>query len=246
MPTIFLSPSLQEYNPYEGGGNEEYYMNVIADEMLPYLRASGIAVSRNSPEQTLAQAIGQSNAGNYDLHLALHSNAAPPALAGRIKGADVYYYAGSAQSRRAADIIAENFRRIYPNPAAVKTVSNTSLAELRRTRAPAVLIEVAYHDNPEDAQWIRDNTQEIARNLVQSLTEYFGIPFVEPRPIQTGTVATQTSPLNIRAKPSLVAPVIAQAPKGAQLTVLGEWQGWDVVEYKGVTGYADSRYIDEG
>ena len=33
MPTIYLSPSTQEFNPYNGGGNEEYYMNLIADAM---------------------------------------------------------------------------------------------------------------------------------------------------------------------------------------------------------------------
>ena len=42
MPSVYLSPSLQEYNPYIDGGNEEYYMNLIADAMEPYLRASGI------------------------------------------------------------------------------------------------------------------------------------------------------------------------------------------------------------
>ena len=46
MPSVFLSPSLQEYNPYVNGGNEEYYMNLIADEMAdadakPRARLSG-------------------------------------------------------------------------------------------------------------------------------------------------------------------------------------------------------------
>lgn len=30
MPKVYLSPSLQEYNPYVDGGNEEYYMNLVA------------------------------------------------------------------------------------------------------------------------------------------------------------------------------------------------------------------------
>lgn len=38
MPRIFLSPSTQEYNPYiTGNGSEEYFMNLIADAMEPYL-----------------------------------------------------------------------------------------------------------------------------------------------------------------------------------------------------------------
>lgn len=180
MPSVFISPSLQEFNPYVDGGNEEYYMNLVADELIPYLIASGITVGRNSPEQTLSQAINQSNSGNYDLHLALHSNAAPANLAGQIKGTDVYYYTGSAKGERAADIIANNFKAIYPDPNLVKTVGTTTLAELKRTKAPAVLIEIAYHDNPEDAQWIRDNIGEIGRNLALSVTEFLGVPFKEP------------------------------------------------------------------
>ena len=49
MPSVFISPSLQEFNPYVDGGNEEYYMNLIADELIPYLLSSGLAVGRNSP-----------------------------------------------------------------------------------------------------------------------------------------------------------------------------------------------------
>ena len=34
MPRLFLSPSTQEYNLYyDGEGNEEYYMNILADLM---------------------------------------------------------------------------------------------------------------------------------------------------------------------------------------------------------------------
>lgn len=180
MPSVFISPSLQEFNPYVDGGNEEYYMNLIADELIPYLIASGITVGRNSPSQTLSQAIAQSNQGNYDLHLALHSNASPPNLAGALKGTDVYYNSVSSRGKQAADIIADNFKAIYPDPNAVKAVATSSLAELNRTTAPAVLIEVAYHDNPEDAQWIRENIGEIAKNLALSVTEFLGVPFVEP------------------------------------------------------------------
>ena len=47
MPKIYLSPSAQEFNHYVDGGNEEYYMNLIADAMEPYLTAGGIDFSRN-------------------------------------------------------------------------------------------------------------------------------------------------------------------------------------------------------
>ena len=81
MPTIYLSPSTQESNLFVSGGSEEYYMNLIADAMIPYLNASGIQYVRNTPQMTAASSIAASNAGNYDLHVAIHSNAAHGAVA---------------------------------------------------------------------------------------------------------------------------------------------------------------------
>ena len=104
MPILYLSPSTQEFNPYVTTGNEEYWMNRLADEMEPYLRASGIDFVRNDPERNAAAAIRQSNQGDYDFHLALHSNAAPPGKEGTQRGIDAYYYPGSANSLRMAEI----------------------------------------------------------------------------------------------------------------------------------------------
>ena len=172
MPTIYLSPSTQEFNQYNGGGSEEYYMNLIADAMEPYLAASGIQYVRNTPDMTAATSISASNSGNYDLHLALHSNASG-GVAGSIRGGEVFYNPQNEKSRIFAQIAATNLQTIYPLPNGVKTVPTNSLGEVNKVKAPGVLIEFAYHDNPEDAQWIRDNIDLIARNVVLSLTEYF-------------------------------------------------------------------------
>ena len=243
IPIIYLSPSLQEGNMYINGGSEEYWMNRLADAMVPYLRASGIQYTRNEPWMTLSQAIAQSNAGNYDLHLALHSNAAPENLSGRLQGTDVYYYINSPEGKRAADIIADNFKEIYPNPSKVRAVPTATLAELRRTRAPSVLIETAYHDNLEDAQWIQNNLDIIAANIVRSLTEYFDIPFILPQEVRQGTVTTSGGNLNLRSKPSIFASVKAQIPNGARVTVFSEYEDWYVVGYNNIVGYASKRYI---
>lgn len=176
MPSIYLSPSTQEYNPYIIGGSEEYYMNLLADAMEPCLIATGISFTRNTPDMTAASSIAASNAGNYDLHLALHSNATASGE-GTARGSQVYYYPTSVDGKRAADIIAQNLRLIYPLPDKVQTIPTTTLGEIRQTRAPAVLIEFAFHDNYDDAVWIRDNIDCIAANVVQSLAQYFGIPF---------------------------------------------------------------------
>ncbi|WP_418271811.1 SH3 domain-containing protein [Intestinimonas sp.] len=243
MPIIYLSPSTQENNFYVSGGTEEEWMNRLADAMVPYLDASGIQYVRNTPEMTAAAAIRASNEGNYDLHLALHSNAAPEGLYGQIRGIIVFYYPGSTEGRRAAEIVAENLKNIYPLPDRVRAEPTTAIGEVRRVRAPSVFIELGYHDNPDDAAWVKNNLNAIARNIVISLCQYFGIPFLEPRPARPAVVDVNWGSLNIRSRPSTTAPIVARAYDGARLTVINQWQGWYLVRFDGVVGYASSDYI---
>lgn len=180
MPRVYLSPSLQEYNLYVNGGTEEEMANQIVDAMEKYLTASGIEFSRNQPEMSLGEAIADSNAGRNDLHLAIHSNAAPPNLAGKLQGVDAYYFYNSPSGEAFAEDVAKNMKTVYPNDDKVKSVPTATLRELKRTDVPAVLVEVGYHDNPEDATWIKENIEGIARALSQSIADYFQVPFQEP------------------------------------------------------------------
>ncbi len=243
MPRIYLSPSLQEWNPYVIGGNEEQYMNLVADAMEPYLISNGIAFTRNRPEQTLSQAINQSNSEYYDLHLALHSNAAGVGNEGTVRGTEVYYYTPSSEGERAAGFIVDTMKGIYPLPDRVRAVPTTSLAEVRRTNAPSVLVEIAYHDNVQDAEWIRDNIEAIARALVEALTLYFNLPFVEATAPQTGVVETAGGALNIRQRPTVTAAIVGSIPNGANVTVNGQVEDWYVVNYNGIIGYANAAFI---
>ena len=243
MPKIYLSPSTQENNLYVNGGTEEEWMNRLADDMEPYLTASGIQFTRNTPDMTAASSIIASNVGRYDLHLALHSNAAPDGQYGQIRGIIVFYYPASAKGRRAANITADNLKTIYPLPNNVRAEGTTSIGEVRRVRAPSVFLELGYHDNPDDATWVKNNIEPIARNLVLSLTEYFGIPFLTPIPPRQGVVDVNWGYLNIRSHPNLSGQVIAKAYDGTRLTVINQWRDWYLVQFDGVIGYASSEFI---
>jgi len=244
MPIIYLSPSTQENNFFVSGGTEEQYMNQLADAMLPYLDASGIQYVRNTPEMTAASSIAASNSGNFDLHFGLHSNAAPEGRYGSIQGSIVFYYPGSVQGQQAAHIIADGLKAIYPNPNLVRAEGTTAIGEVRRVRAPAVFLELAFHDNAEDASWITENIQTIARNLVLSLTEYFNIPFFERTMSRTGTIDVSYGVLNIRSRPSRSASIVARAPDGAMLSIRNEFNGWYLIEYNGTLGYVSEDFID--
>ena len=49
---------------------------------------------------------------------------------------------------------------------------------------------------------------------------------------------------SLRSYPSSDGTVIANMPRGASVTVYGEWQGWYVVHYRNLVGYAAAAYID--
>ncbi len=243
MPKLFLSPSTQEWNKYATEGNEELYMNLLADRMEPYLLSSGISYVRNDPDRNVQGAIRDSNAGDFDVHLALHTNAAPESLAGKLRGIDIYFAPSSSESERLANIIANNLKEIYPLPEKTRALPTYSLGEVLRTRAVAVLCELGYHDNYADEAWLKNNLDEIAKNLVDSLCDYFGIPFILPTAVRYGMVSTDGSNLNIRSYPSMDGAIIGKIPNNAAMLITGEYNGWYVVSYNGVTGYANSDFI---
>ena len=243
MPILFLSPSTQEFNPYVTTGNEEYWMNRLADEMEPYLLAGGIDFVRNDPSRNAAAAIRQSNEGAYDFHLALHSNAAPAGKEGTYRGIDAYYYPNSDQSLRMAEILVDNLKPVYPLPERVQAVPTRNLGEVSRTNAPAVLLELGYHDNEADALWVENDLQAIASALVLGITEYFGVPFQQPQEPRTGTVAVQWGRLNIRDLPTLESEILTQAENGEQVIIYGEEGNWYSVGLRGLVGYANAAYV---
>src|SRR5699024_4369181 len=166
----------------------------------------------------------------------------PEGRYGEVRGSEVYHYPGSVRGERAARDIAEGLRAIYPGTVSVK--STTRLGEVRQPKAPSVFIELAYHDNADDANWTTENMDAIAANIVESLTRYFGIPFITPQPVRAGVVRTGGGRLNLRDKPSTDAEIILKIPNGASVVVVSQWNDWYVIQYGGKIGYANARYVE--
>lgn len=170
---IFLSPSAQEYNiGYGDYGSEEYRMNRIADIVEKMLRDQGYTVYRNNPNEKLSDAVRRSNEVNPDIHVALHSNASGEGFSAQ--GPEIFANRPNTPGDRLANLIYNEIMQIYPDPTKGRGVLHTSsLYEIIRTNAPAVLLEVAFHDNPEDAQWIINNEDQIAQAIVSGINSYF-------------------------------------------------------------------------
>lgn len=247
MPIIYLSPSTQDWNAYvTGSGSEEYNMNLLADALVPYLVSNAIQYRRNTPDMTAASSIRQANQGFYDFYLALHSNASGEGHYGENRGILAFYYPGSPRGQRAAGFFVDGLKAIYPLPALVRTEPTTTIGEVRRTRAPAVLLELGFHDNPEDAQWIVTHIDAMAESLVLSLTEYFGLPFFPASTPQPGEVRVDLGVLDVYARPSYDSALVAQLYDGARVTVVNEYYGWYLIRFGDQVGYADARFLAVG
>ena len=163
---------------------------------------------------------------------------------GRQTGSDIYYYPSSVNGKRFAEIIESNLKKIYPEPSRVRALATTKLYELNNTKAPAVLAEIAYHDNALDAEWIKNNLDPIAKQLALSVTEYFGVPLVDPAgSVRKGRAVTQGGRLNIREAPDINSVIVGQIPNGAEVVIKGREGDWYLVGYKHLGGYSYAQYI---
>lgn len=169
---IYISPSTQEHNKTALGNTEENIMHKVADELVPLLKNAGLEVFKGEKQDTLAQMVRQSNLLNVACHVAIHSNAHD----GKSRGCEVYHYKGSKNGKKLANNIYKYMEPLTPTKdRGVK--ENTSFYELKETHAPAVLIEVDFHDNYEGAKWIDANIYNIAEAIAKGICEYFGIAY---------------------------------------------------------------------
>jgi len=253
MPRVFLSPSQQTYNQTLLGVNEAQLMSMIADAMEPLLQTNEITYSRVREGATPEQAIAAANAGGYDVYLGIHSNASP--VPGGAHGNRNYFWATSANGKRLAQDIADEFSLIYYDPSRTTIVPDTTRPELRRTRMPAVIVETAFHDNEMDARWMQTNIQNIAEAIVKALARYFGITYVGPcrhgdapatghtfRGFRWARACTDGGALNIRQSPN--GPVMFTVPANSQFIVTGqERDGFTPIRINFWNGWAASQYV---
>ncbi len=176
MPKLYLDPPVKPGAEYPNGGNEQYWINKIADAMKLLFPEYGVEITCSAPNMSEKTAIRLANAENCDLYLALRSRQAPAGSAGPVKGLDVCYYEYSAAGKQAAETFAGRLKEIYPEPGLVGARPSTGLPELRETQAPALLIKLIYHDNPQDEAWLTNSTDQIAGQLVKAAAEFLGVP----------------------------------------------------------------------
>lgn len=177
---VYLSPSTQENNiGYGDYGSEEKRMNEVADIVENILRKHGLTIYRNKPSMTVTQAVADSNGKNPDVHVAIHSNAD----GGKARGCVAFCHKYGGNGEKLARYIYNEIEALTPtSDRGVKEGYNfygagKHLYEPAYTYAPCCLLEVAFHDNKDDAEWIMGNMKNIGIGIAKGVLNYFGIEF---------------------------------------------------------------------
>lgn len=160
---IYLRPS-QRPDRYPNGGDEAYWIARIARELREDLGARGICCQESPEEDAPPEGCG--------LHLYLCSHAAPEEVAAKIKGAQVLYYEYSPAGRRAAEIFTRHIKSVYPQPDLVDMAPTAARQELSAAPVPALLIQLGYHDNPQDEAWLVNSPGPIAAGLAAAAADF--------------------------------------------------------------------------
>lgn len=175
----YLSPSNQSANVgIDGYGTEKEQMIRLVDEITPHLDRAGVSFVVGSPQTSLTERVAESNSMGAGFHLCFHSNAGG---GGKAWGPVALFYSDSGKDlgRKLVDALLAlgqmNNRREH-------LVQRTDLYELRKTTAPACLLEVDFHDSSVGVAFLTQRRKEIAAAIAGVIIQADGKTFAPVTP----------------------------------------------------------------
>lgn len=178
---VYLSPSNQTRNlgvSEVGYTNERDEMNDLTDYIEERLKSYGVKVYRNNSSGNIKLWTKDSNYYGVDLHIAIHSNASVDHTA---YGVETWIHNEYSKTFSLGSIIQDNLMSIYPykdkeNANRGVKYANGAMGECNDEYLPfGILVEIAHHDDRDDAKWIMENKKIIGYNLADSILEYYQI-----------------------------------------------------------------------
>lgn len=202
MAKVFISAGHGGSDPGAvGNGFEEADLNLsIALACRDYLEARGVSVlmsrSKDEDDRTNDE-VAESNAYNPDLTVSIHNNA------GGGDGAEVYYSIVGGLSKTLAEKILAEIVKIGQNSRGIKTKQGSDGRDyygfIRRTEAPAVIVECAFVDNSKDIKIIDTESERkvmgeaIAKGILATLGVSDTTPETKPENTPVTKPATKTN-----------------------------------------------------
>lgn len=220
----YISPSNQGANVGVGNyGTEREQMYLLAEAIAAHLDRAGVSFVIPEKTATLPERVAQSNTCSAWFHLALHSNAGG---GGKARGPVAFYYSESGKQfcQSLVDALLELGQESNRSS---HVIQNMGLYELRRTVAPAALLEVDFHDNPDGVAFITTRRSEIAEAIAKTILGAEGKEFV---PVTAGEYVEQAVSLGLFpgdtdwAAPMTKKDAAILAAKIAALAGKGVWE----------------------
>ena len=174
---IYLSPSSQPENTYAWGNtNEQEQCRRIAQATEDALLRCGFEV-KTGMTGNMEHRLQESNEWKADLHLPIHTNA----FNAKVAGTRIFVYSKPSESWNIALKIFDSLAPVTPGTSEnIKTYPG--LYELRKAKNRAVYVEVDFHDVPDVAKWIIENTELIGESICKGVCSYYGYEYREPTP----------------------------------------------------------------
>ena len=156
-----------------------YNVGMYLAEMLKGNPVFEVRVSSPTPETilgttnatSLMERVAMANEWPADYFISIHANSN---VNPNIEGTEVYVYKAYTESYYLAEHVLNGIVNVVGTKDNGVRV-NPSLYVLRRTRMPAILVELAYMSNYEDLQRLIDEQYGFAEGIYDGLLTYFGL-----------------------------------------------------------------------
>ena len=178
MSKIFINPghdplNLKGTGDYDCGAwnpDMEMYENEVAAEVAElvagYLQGAGCEVNVFQDE-SLSKIVDESDDWYTDVFVSIHCNAANTIA----QGTETFGYYNSANGKELASCIHNQITGTIPE-LVDRGVKTAGFYVIKYTNAPAALVEMAFIDNNEDAEILRDRKDDFARAIARGITDY--------------------------------------------------------------------------
>ncbi|MBE6613864.1 MAG: N-acetylmuramoyl-L-alanine amidase [Ruminococcaceae bacterium] len=182
---IYIDQGHNPVNPNAGaegnGYREQDLVYEIGQRLSEILRANGLEtrLSRPFPDTqlgtstatSLAARVNDANTWGADYFVSLHTNASVSSTA---TGSEAYVFrTGTAASALAESILRQlQFATGLPNRG---VFARPTLYVLRRTRMPAVLVELGFISNPYDSSLMAEQPALFANGIANGILAYLGL-----------------------------------------------------------------------
>lgn len=181
---IYIDQGHNPVNPNAGaegnGYREQDLVYTIGQELASLLQSEGFEVrlSRPTPDTqlgtstatSLAARVNEANAWYANLFISLHTNASTVSSA---TGSEAYVFRlDSLASLLAQNILTQlNLQTGLPDRG---VMARPTLYVLRRTKMPAVLVELGFISNPYDASLMVSRPELFARGIADGILAFYG------------------------------------------------------------------------